>query len=159
MTARKLCGLALMSALMVGTQVAMASIPNVHLVAVLVILAVIAYGGYAFYSVAVFVLLEGVIYGFGIWWFFYLYAWPLYTLVVLLMRHNKSRLVWACVAGLFGLLFGALSAIPYLFISGTEAAIAYWVSGIPFDVAHGLSNFVLTFILVPPLSKAILKLR
>lgn len=159
MTARKLCGLSLMAALMVGTQVAMASIPNVHLVAVLLILTVIAYGGYAFYSVAVFVLLEGVIYGFGIWWLFYLYAWPLFTLVVLLMRSNKSRLVWACVAGLFGFLFGALSAIPYIFISGMEAAIAYWVSGIPFDIAHGISNFVLTFILVPPLAKIMLKIK
>ena len=35
-----------------------------------------------------------------------------------------------------------MCSIPYLFIGGIHTAFAWWVSGIPFDMIHGVSNFV-----------------
>ncbi|NCB73578.1 MAG: hypothetical protein EOM51_02395 [Clostridia bacterium] len=159
MSLRDLIELSLMAALMVGTQVAMSSMPNVNLVSVLIILTVIIYGAKAFYSVAVFVVLEGLIYGFGLWFINYLYVWAVLTAVALFFRKYESRLIWAAIAGLFGLCFGLLCAIPYIFIGGPAFALSYWVSGIPFDITHCISNFVLTLLLLNPLRKLLTRLR
>lgn len=58
-------------------------------------------------------------------------------------------------AGLHGLCFGALCAIPYFFIGGWQMAFSWWVSGIPYDVIHCVSNTVLVFVLFPPLRRAL----
>lgn len=150
---RRLCLLALMAALMIASQLAMAALPNIHLVAVFIIVATLAFGWSAMLSVAVFVISEGVLFGFGVWWVSYLYAWPVLVLVVMLLRKNDSKLTWAIVAGAHGLLFGAMCAVPYLFIGGWEMAFSYWVAGIPFDLAHCAGNFVLALVLVSPLSR------
>lgn len=150
---RELIELSLMGAFMFGTQVAMASLPNVNIVSVLIILTVVFYGAKTFYSVAVFVLLEGLIYGFGLWFINYLYVWAVLVTVALIFRKNESSLIWAVIAGLFGLSFGLLCTVPYFFIGGFPMALSYWVSGIPFDVTHCISNFVLTLLLISPLCK------
>ncbi len=143
--------LALLGALMMATQVAMAALPNIHLVAVLIILAALLFGWKALYSVYIFVLLEGLIYGFSMWFLNYLYVWTVLAVFAVLFRKSRSRWFWAAVAGIFGLLFGALCAIPYFFIGGWAAAFSYWVAGIPFDLIHCISNTVLTAVLLMPL--------
>lgn len=148
---REIVTLALLAALMFATQVALAALPNIHLVAVFVILAAILFGWKALYSVYVFVLLEGLIYGFSMWFVNYLYVWTVLTVIAVLFRNNRSRWFWSAVAGIFGLLFGALCAIPYFFIGGWAAAFSYWIGGIPFDLVHCVSNMVLTFVLLMPL--------
>ncbi len=148
---KELCILALMGALMFALQVAMASLPNIHLTALLIILTACSFGWCSLYSVFLFVLLEGLMYGFGIWWISYLYVWPLLAAAAILLRKNDSALIWAVVAALHGLCFGALCAIPYLFIGGAGMAFSYWVSGIPFDIPHCAGNFVLTLVLYRPL--------
>ena len=158
LSVREMCLLALFGALMFGTQLAMASLPNVHLVAMFVILATLLFSCKAMYSVAVFVLLEGLVFGFGIWWASYLYIWPLLVVIAVPFRANDSALFWAVIAGLHGLFFGALCAIPYLFIGGWESAVSYWIAGIPFDLAHCAGNFVLTLLLLMPLKKLCFKL-
>ncbi len=155
---REMCFLALMGALMLASQVAMAALPNIHIVALLIIITALCFSWRALFSVAVFVLLEGLIYGFGIWWISYLYAWPLLVPIVILLRRNDSALFWAVITGAHGLLFGAMTAIPYLFIGGWQAAVSYWISGIPFDLLHCAGNFVVTLILLNPLLKLTRKL-
>ena len=155
---REMCLLALFGALMFGTQVAMATLPNIHLVALFIILATILFSWKAMYSVAVFVLLEGLIYGFGIWWASYLYIWPLLVVIAVFFRANESAVFWAVIAGLHGLCFGALCAIPYLFVGGWSAAVSYWIAGIPFDLLQCAGNFVLTLLLLNPLKKLGFKL-
>lgn len=157
LSVRDMAILALMAALMVGTQIAMASLPNIHLVALLVILTTLCFGWRAMYSVAIFVLLEGTVFGFGIWWVSYLYAWPLLVVVTMLFKSNTSPLFWAVIAGAHGLLFGAMCAIPYLFTGGMSMAMTYWIGGIPFDLMHCAGNFVLTLVLLEPLRKLVTK--
>ena len=148
---RELCLLSLMGALMFALQAAMASLPNIHVTALLIILCAVFFGWKALYSVAVFIMLEGLIWGFGLWWLCYWYLWPALTVAAVLMRKNDSPLIWAVVAAIHGLCFGALCSVPYLFIGGAEAAFSMWISGIPFDLAHCAGNFVLTLILYRPL--------
>lgn len=146
--------LALLGALMMATQVALAALPNIHLVAVFVILAAQLFAWKSLFSVYIFVLLEGLIYGFSMWFINYLYVWAILDVVCVLLRKNKSALFWAVVSGIFGALFGALCAIPYFFVGGWSAAFSYWVAGIPFDLIHCVSNIVIVFVLLTPLRRA-----
>lgn len=51
--------------------------------------------------------------------------------------------------------FGAMCSTPYLFIGEIHTAVAWWVSGIPFDMIHGVSNFVLMLVLYKPLRRVL----
>ncbi len=144
----------MLGALLVVVQVGLAFLPNIELVSLLIIVYALVVGKAVFAPIAVFVLTEGLIYGFGLWWLNYVYIWPLLALLALSMRKERSRVVWAVVSGGFGLLFGALCALPYLFIGGTPTALAYWIGGIPFDILHGIGNAVAAFFLFKPSVKA-----
>ena len=57
-----------------------------------------------------------------------------------------------CVlAAAFGLLFGALCTVPYFFIGGPSMAFTWWVAGIPYDLIHCVSNFLICLFLFRPL--------
>ena len=75
LSAKEICILALMGALLFATKAALASIPNINLNAVIIILTTVFFGWRALYSVAIYVMLEGLIFGGGVWWFGYL-PWP-----------------------------------------------------------------------------------
>jgi len=153
LSTRELCLLALMGALMFALQLALSALPNIHLTAPFIILTAVFFGWKSLLSVFVFVMLEALIWGVGPWWLSYLYVWPLLAAVAVLMRKNRSTLIWAVLAAVHGLCFGALCAIPYLFVGGWEMAFSYWVSGIPFDLLHCGGNFLMTLILFAPMSK------
>jgi len=150
--------IALLSAIMLAAQVVFAVLPNIELVSLLVIVYSITLGWRTYFILAVFVLLEGIVYGFGSWWFCYLYVWSILAAVSYLLRKNDSAVLWGCVSGVYGLMFGALCSITYLFIGGPGYALSWWISGIPFDITHCIGNFVVALVLVKPLSKLMRRL-
>ena len=155
--AREICVLALMGGLIFATKAALAAFPNINLNTPLIILTVIFFGWRAMYSVAIYVLLEGLVFGFSLWWFSYLYAWPLLVVVAMLFRRNDSVLIWAVVAGVWGLLFGPVMYVLYLTVTGWQTAFALWVAGIPYDLTHCAGNFVFTLALYRPLYRVMAK--
>lgn len=157
-TTRELVVLSLLSAILLVVQVGMAVLPNIELVSLLVLVYTQVFRKKAFYIIYLFVFLEGMIYGFGIWWFSYLYLWSILAVLTMLFAKNKSVLVWALLNGAFGLFFGALCAIPY-FAGGFYAGFSYWLQGIPFDIAHCAGNFVLTLVLYEPFVKILRQLQ
>lgn len=159
MTALEIAELAVFCALMVGGKEAMNSLPNIHPVMLFIILCVKMFRAKALYPVAGFVIIETLLYGISLWTVCYFYIWPLYTIIAVLCAKNDSKLFWALFAGICGLLFGALSAFITLALSGFQAAVAYWVAGIPFDAVHCVSNFVMVLLLYEPLLKLLNKLR
>ena len=150
---REIAELSLFCALMVAGKECLRLIPNVHPVTLLLLLATAVYGAKALYPAFGFALLEIALYGAGLWNLMYLYVWPIVVLAALPFRRSESRAFWAAIAGLHGLCFGALCAIPYFFIGGWQMAFSWWVSGIPYDVIHCVSNTVLVFALFPPLRR------
>jgi len=142
----------MMSALLFAVQVALGFLPNIELVSLLIILFTLNFRWKTLYIIYIFALLEGFMYGFGIWWFYYLYIWTILFFITLFFSKNRSSFFWAVVSGVFGICFGALCAISYLFLGGLQTAIGYWVSGIPFDIAHGIGNFVIALVLFRPLN-------
>lgn len=152
MPIRKLTRIALLSAILYVSKVAFEFLPNVELVSLLVIVYTLVFGKEAFLTVAVFNLFELIQWGFGTWWVSYLYTWPLLCGVTLFLRKwvKEEFLVWSIVSGMFGLIFGALFAIVYIPVDAAYA-LAYWVSGLPWDVWHAVWNFVLMLVLGKPL--------
>ena len=146
--------LAFFAALIFSVKTALASIPNVNLNALLIILATVYFGWRALYTVGVYILLEGLFFGFNLWWFSYLYIWPLLVVLVMIFRRNRSPLLWAVLAGAYGLLFGPLMYIGYFaIVGGWRGYIAMWIAGIPYDLIHAVSNFLTVLVLLKPLSR------
>ena len=148
---RELCLLSLLAALMLALQVATSGLPNIHLTAPIIIVTAVFFGWKSLYAIIVFIMLEGLVWGFGIWWVCYWYLWPLLAVPAMLLRFCRESLVWAVIAAIHGLVFGGLYALIYYFVGGWEMVLAKWVSGIPFDLAHCVGNFVLTLLLFKPL--------
>lgn len=160
MPVRKITRIALLSAILYVSKVALEFLPNVELVSLLTVLYTLVFGKEAFLIVTVFNLFELIQWGFGTWWVSYLYVWPLLVLITLLLKKiiKEEFLIWSVVSGLFGLIFGSLFAIVYLPVDPAYA-LAYWISGLPWDVWHGVCNFVLMLVIGKPLYLLLKKVR
>ena len=141
---RSLVTAAFLAAVLVASKFALDGLPNIELVSLLVILYTLEYPRLAVPAVYTYVFVYGLLNGFGIWWFPQLYIWAVLMLFARLMRQNRSVLLWALLSGLFGLCYGALYAVSYAVMNGGIAAgVAWWVTGIPFDLLHGAGNLVM----------------
>ena len=160
MPVRKITRIALLSAILYVSKVALEFLPNVELVSLLTVLYTLVFGKEAFLIVTVFNLFELIQWGFGTWWVSYLYVWPLLVLITLLLKRviKEEILIWSVVSGLFGLIFGSLFAIVYLPVDPAYA-LAYWISGLPWDVWHGVCNFVLMLVIGKPLYLLLKKIK
>ena len=160
MPVRKITRIALLSAILYVSKVALEFLPNVELVSLLTVLYTLVFGKEAFLIVTVFNLFELIQWGFGTWWVSYLYVWPLLVLITLLLKKiiKEEFLIWSVVSGLFGLIFGSLFAIVYLPVDPAYA-LAYWISGLPWDVWHGVCNFVLMLVIGKPLYLMLKKIK
>ena len=143
--------MAMLTAILFLGQVCMAFLPNIEVVTLLVILYTQVYRKKVFFIIYAFALLEGVFYGFGLWWFNYLYVWSIQALITLLFRKNDSVWFWSILSGIYGITFGALCTIPYFAIGGISGAFAYWTSGLLFDIIHCISNFIVCLVLFKPI--------
>lgn len=159
LSARDITIMALMVAIIEVSKVALAQVPNVELTSFWIIMFTLYFGPRIFYVIPVFILIEGLMYGFGLWWIMYLYAWPMLAIVVLLLRKMNTAWDWSFVSGMFGLLFGFLCAIPYIFTSGFAGAVAWWIAGIPWDLVHGIANFIIMLVLYKPMKLVIAKMQ
>ncbi|MGI6664316.1 MAG: hypothetical protein ACOX3W_02675 [Christensenellaceae bacterium] len=132
--------------------------PNVELVSLFIILYTLHLKQLTLYVIYIFVAVEGVLYGFGMWWFSYLYIWTILYFLVKAFSKMESAIGWSILSGSFGLFFGLLTAIPYLFTSGMGGMIGYFLSGIPFDLIHCGGNFIIMLLLYKPLNYALEKI-
>lgn len=128
-------------------------IPGVEIVSLLFIMYTLFFQKKIIYVLPTFCLLEGVMYGFGIWWFMYLYIWAILVSVVYLFRNKTSVWFWSTVSGIYGLFFGLLCCPVYFVTGGINMTISWWLAGIPTDIIHGVSNFIICLILFKPLSR------
>lgn len=150
-TTKQLVTAALLTAILVAGKEAMAFLPNIEPVSLLLMLYTLVFPQLVVPVLCVYILLEGVLYGFGVWWFGYLYVWFILVGVVWLCRRNTSVILWAVINGFYGLSFGALFALSYAATGGVAAGFAWWFSGVPFDIMHCIGNVVLTLLLFKPM--------
>lgn len=158
LTVREVTLFGVLAALTFGAKFAMSALPNIEPVTLFLLVFGSVFGMKSLFIVYVYVLAEILCYGINTWNICYLYIWIIPVVAGTLLRRWKHPLLWAVVAGVYGLLFGALCAIVDLFIGGPGYAISKWISGIPFDVTHCAGNFVLALLLFVPLKKLIHRL-
>lgn len=151
--------LAVMAALMVVSQVALSALPNIELVTLFVILTAHRFGIRALYPIYAFVIVEGLIYGFHIWWIVYIYIWAVLAIIVCAVRKNSNAIVYTIIAAVYGLLFGTLSSLPYFITGGIGGGVAYIISGLTFDLLHLLGNTVSVAFLFAPLNAVLNKYK
>jgi energy-coupling factor transport system substrate-specific component len=67
------------------------------------------------------------------------------------MPTKVAMIVYMIVCGLYGLLFGILYAPAQALLFGLDykGMIAWIVAGFPFDVIHGISNFIVGMLVLP----------
>lgn len=155
---RELTLFALLGALTFGVKAAMSALPNIEPVSLMVMLFAVVFGKKALYPIYLYVLLEILIFGIQLWNINYLYIWVILALAAHFLRRMTHPLGWAVLSGVFGLLFGLLCAPVYLVSGGPAFALSWWLSGIPYDIAHCAGNFVIALILFVPLRKVLEKL-
>lgn len=147
--------LSLFAALMVISKEALAALPNIELVTVLIILLTDKLGLKSLWSVYIFVGVQFLIYPSGMWLWSYSYVWAILVLVVCAVRRFGNLMLYTVVAGLFGILFGVLCSPPAFLAGGFGYGVSWIVTGLTFDVIHCIGNILTTALLFYPLHKAL----
>ncbi|MBQ8610955.1 MAG: hypothetical protein IJ412_04510 [Oscillospiraceae bacterium] len=148
----------MLGALMYISKMVMEFLPNIHLVGVLTMAYTLVYRKKALYPLYVFVILIGLLNGFNTWWIPYLYIWTLLWAVTMLLPKNMPKklapFVYMAVCSLHGFLYGTLYAPAQALFFGLDwqGTVAWIIAGLPYDVIHGVSNFIAGTLIVPMVS-------
>lgn len=146
---------AMLGAVMYASKVLMEVLPNIHLLGALTMVYTLVYRKKALYPIYTYVLLNGLFCGFAGWWIPYLYIWTILWGVTMLLPQNMPShvrpIIYMIVCSFHGFLFGVLYAPvqALLFQLDFEGTIAWIISGLPFDIMHGFSNFFVGALIVP----------
>ncbi len=149
----------IIGALMYVLTLLMAALPNVHLLGAFIVSLTVVFRAKALFPIYVFVLLQGLFYGFATWWVPYLYIWAVLWLMTMPLPRNMPKwlapVVYMVISGLHGLMYGVLYAPFQALVYGLnfEATLAWIAVGLPFDVTHCIGN-VVSGVLIVPLIKA-----
>lgn len=163
LTVKEMVVFSFLGALMFISKELMAFLPNIHMVGMLTMLYTVVYRKKALIPIYVFVLLEGILAGFSMWWIPYLYIWTVLWAVTMLLPRNMSvkvaTPVYMVVCGLHGLAYGTLYA-PFqaLWMGYNFKTMLAWIAtGFPWDIIHAIGNVVLGS-MIYPLSRLLKKL-
>lgn len=152
---KELVTFSMLGALMYSTKVIMEVLPNIHLLGMLTMVYTLVYRKKALYPIYTYVLLNGLFVGFASWWIPYLYIWTvLWGWTMLLPKRMPKQVkpvVYMLVCAAHGFLFGTLYAPAQAIIYGFnfQKTIAWIIAGLPYDILHGISNFIMGMLVVP----------
>ena len=153
----QLIALSILGVLLTAAKFVLSALPNVELVSLLLLCYTYKFGLRALLPAYIFAFLEMLIYGVSLWNIMYLYVWAVLVFVALPFRKIRRAWVFGLISGVYGLLFGVLCSIPYWFAFSPSFAISWIISGLTFDLVHGIVNFAVAFILYIPITKALEK--
>ena len=159
LTVREITLFGILGALTFAAKYVMAFLPNIEPVSLMVMLFAVIFGKKSLYPIFIYITMEILFYGLGIWNIMYVYIWPLLGFLAYCFRDMQPTLGWAMLSGIFGLMFGALCVPVDLAVGGFSYALSKWISGIPFDIAHCIGNFTMALLLFSPLRKLLAKLH
>lgn len=154
----------MLGALMFCSKLLLEWAPNIHLLALFIVVFTRVYRAKALVPLYVFVLLTGVYGGFNVWWVPYLYIWlPLFFAALLLPRRMPrpvAFVVYVLIGACHGMAYGALYAPAQALFFGMnfKTTLAWIASGLPFDALHAAGNAA-ACTLVLPLERLLLRLE
>ncbi|MBQ6814666.1 MAG: hypothetical protein IJP13_03920 [Lachnospiraceae bacterium] len=144
-----------LGALMYVSKIIMEIAPNIHLLGVFTIAITVVYRKKALYPIYTYVLLNGMLSGFAMWWIPYLYVWTILWGITMLLPQKMPKavkpVVYMIVNACHGFLFGTLYAPAQALMFGLsfDGMIAWIIAGLPWDFVHGVSNFFCGMLIVP----------
>lgn len=156
---KQLMVLTMLGVLLPISKFALQYLPNVELVSLLLMVYTYRFGIKTLLPTYIFVGIEIMLYGINIWNIMYLYVWAILVFASLPLKKVRKGWVFAFLSGMFGLLFGTLCSIPYFFAFGPSYAISWIISGLSYDLIHGVANFIVAFILYIPLTNAMDRIK
>ena len=145
------------------SKIIMEALPNIHLLGMLTMTYTIAFRKKALIPIYIYIMLNGLYAGFSLWWMPYLYIWTILWAVTMLLPRNMPKkakcVVYPLVCALHGILFGILysPAQALMFGLNFEQMVAWIISGLPWDIIHGVGNFF-AGLLIFPLSELLKRL-
>ena len=145
----------LFGTLMFCSKIIMELLPNIHLLGMFTCVFTLVFRKKALIPIYIFVFITGVYGGFTLWWIPYLYIWTVLWGATMLLpkKTHKKILCIICplICGLHGLAFGTLysPAQALLFGLDFEQTVAWILAGLPWDILHGVSNFIIGLLIVP----------
>ncbi len=148
----------MLGALMYASKVIMDLAPNIHLIGVFVIATTVVYRKKALYPLYIFVLLTGLLNGFSAWWVPYTYIWTvLWAATMALPKKIPKKirpLAYMAVCALHGFGYGILYAPAQAIMFGLnfKGMVTWIITGLPFDLIHGVSNFFCGILIMPIVS-------
>lgn len=154
-TVKEIAIFGMLGALMFASKLLMEVLPNIHLIGVFIVAITVVYRQKALYPLYIYVFLTGAFSGFDAWWIPYLYIWTvLWGLVMILPKNMPAKIqpiVYMSICALHGFMYGILYApVQALFLGfNMQATITWVIVGIPWDIIHGISNFVCGLLIMP----------
>ena len=153
---RHLVIFSMLGTLMFASKQILEVLPNIHMLGMLTMVYTLVYRKLALIPIYLFIFLEGIYAGFGLWWIPYLYLWAVLWAVTMLLPKRMPPAVqvpvYMIVCALHGLCYGTLYA-PfqcYAFLGGDWSKIPAWIAaGLPWDVTHALGNLAMGTLIVP----------
>ena len=145
----------MLGSVMFISKIVMEFLPNVHLLGMLTMAYTVVFRVKALIPIYVYVALNGLYAGFSIWWLPYTYIWTILFLITLLLPKRMPKklkaVVYPVVCAMHGFAFGVLYAPAQAVMLGLnfEQTIAWIIAGIPFDLIHGVSNFIAGLLVLP----------
>jgi len=150
---RKLILLTIFGSLMYLSQLLLAALPNIHMIALFITVLTVVYRQWALVSIYIYAFLNGM---YGIYVLVpYLYVWTiLWAAIMLLPKKMKpitAIITYSVTCGLHGILFGILLAPSQALLFGFSfEQTVVWISyGLPFDVFHCIGNVAFSVLAYP----------
>ena len=161
--AKKIAFVGMMTASIECVKLALASIPNVEAVTLLIGVFSYSFGVLGLISTLLFVIIESLIWGFGTWIISYLIYWPLLSVVFIVLGKigRTGILIPTAAAVLMTALFGVISSLVDVGIfSGSYDNFfyrfgIYYARGIVFYITQIVTNLVLFPTLFVPLTRVL----
>lgn len=161
---RDMVVLAMFGALLFAGKIVFEALPNIHPVAMLIMVITVTYRAKALIPIYLFVIIAGLYYGFPTWWIPYMYIWPVLWCMTMLIPQNIPKkiavIVYPAVCGVYGIIYGVLYdlTLPLIYGNSLSVAVKSIIAGLYFNVLHAVGNLGMG-ILVYPLSNVIKKLK
>jgi energy-coupling factor transport system substrate-specific component len=146
---------AMLGAIMYVSKIILAWAPNIHLLGTLIVSFTLVYRLKALFPIYIYVLIDGLMSGFSLWWIPYLYVWAVLWGFAMLIPKGMPRKaavpVCMVVCGMHGLMFGTLYAPAQAIMFGYsfKSMLAWIAAGFYFDLLHGISNFCAGALILP----------
>ena len=155
LTVKETAIFAMLGAVMYASKIIMDMAPNIHLIGVFIIAVTVVYRKKALYPIYIFVLITGLLNGFSAWWVPYTYIWTvLWGATMLLPKKLPKKaqpLIYMILCAFHGFGYGLLYAPAQAIMFGLsfKGMITWIITGLPFDMIHGVSNFFCGILVMP----------